>query len=295
MNKHQAMNILTDIPLSDLEVMCSTVRQKKFNNRVDLCAILNTKNGSCTEDCAFCAQSHSIGQPMLNLNEILAAHKEVSEAGINRFSMVTSGRTLPDEELKRICEAAEIGRQYSPICASLGILELPQLQKLQNAGVSRYHHNLETSESFFPSVCTTHSWSDRVETVRNVKLAGLSVCSGGIMGIGESDSDRIDLAFTLKDLAVESIALNFYLPVEGARVKAEYLSPEKLLRIIAMFRLVNPSSELRICAGRAGLEMMGDRMFSFGVTGIMTGILLTTMGSQLEEDLDLIQRTGFKT
>lgn len=293
MNRSTALDVLTDTPMNDIEAMCTNIRKDKFGTKVDLCAIINSRNGACSEDCAFCAQSHSSGTPMLELSEIIEAQKAMSEAGIHRISMVTSGRALDSPELDTICKAASTGSKETPVCASLGILGLKELRKLKKSGVSRYHHNLETSENFFPSICTTHLWSERVTTIKNAKIAGLSVCAGGILGIGESDKDRIDLAFALKKLEVESVALNFYLPVEGARVKAEQLSPEKMIRIIAMFRLVNPSSEIRICAGRAGLELLGDKMFAFGVTGIMTGVLLTTEGSQLADDLNLIAKAGF--
>jgi biotin synthase len=175
----------------------------------------------------------------------------------------------------------------------LGILGLRELQKLKAAGVTRYHHNLETSRAFFPSVCTTHNWDERVMTVRRAKLAGMSVCSGGIIGMGESDEDRLDLAFSLKELEVDSIALNFYISVNGATAAAEHLSEEKLLRIIGMFRMVNPKAELRVCAGRSQLSRLADRIFSFGVTGVMTGTLLTTGGSRLRTDIEQIHKAGF--
>jgi len=295
MNRTESLQILSSVPLDELSSWCNSVRSSVFGQRVDLCAIVNAKNGACSEDCAFCAQSRSSGEQMLELETLVEAHRQTTEAGIHRFSTVTSGRGLSGMEFRRICEAASLGRDYCPLCASLGILGLTELNELHDAGVSRYHHNLETSEAFFPSICTTHTWAERVTTVQRAKLSGMSVCSGGIMGMGESDDDRVELAFSLRDIEVDSIALNFFVPVGAATVQAEKLSPEKLIRIIAMFRLVNPDSELRICAGRAGLEEMGDRMFSFGVTGIMTGTLLTTSGSQLENDLNLIDRTGFRT
>ncbi|MCK5131394.1 MAG: biotin synthase BioB [Candidatus Sabulitectum sp.] len=295
MNRQEALDILTVLPLEQVEEMCSGVRSAGFEDKVDLCAIVNAKNGACSEDCGFCAQAGNAGNPMLGLEELVEEHRSNSDAGVHRFSTVTSGRGLSGEEFGRICEAASMGSGYCSLCASLGILGFSELRKLHAAGVSRYHHNLETSSAFFPSVCTAHSWGDRAMTVRRAKLAGMSVCSGGIIGIGESDEDRIDLAYSLKELEVDSIALNFYVTVEGARVAGEDLSGEKLLRIIGMFRMVNPSAELRVCAGRARLGEMSEKMFSFGVTGIMTGTLLTTGGSQFEDDLDLILRAGFRT
>ncbi len=294
MNRQKALDILTVLPLTEIEDMCSSLRSARFGNMVDLCAIVNAKNGACSEDCAFCAQSGNQGEPMMGLDELIDAHHSNSDAGIHRFSTVTSGRGLFGKEFQRVCDAASAGSGYCPLCASLGILGFKELKLLHAAGVSRYHHNLETSSAFFPSICTTHSWDERAITVRRAKLAGMSVCSGGIIGIGESDEDRIDLAFSLLELEVNSIALNFFVPVEGVSITGEDISTEKLLRIIGMFRMVNPSAELRICAGRDRLDEMSKKMFSFGVTGIMTGTLLTTEGSQYEDDLDLIQRAGYR-
>ncbi|MCK5785160.1 MAG: biotin synthase BioB [Candidatus Sabulitectum sp.] len=295
MNRQNVLEILTTTPLDQVEIMCNDLRSARFGNRVDLCAIVNAKNGACSEDCAFCAQSGSRGEPMMELDELINTHHSNSDAGVHRFSMVTSGRGLWGKEFQRICDAASAGSGYCQLCASLGILGFRELKLLHAAGVSRYHHNLETSSAFFPSVCTTHNWDERAMTVRRAKLAGMSVCSGGIIGMGESDEDRIDLAFSLLELEVDSIALNFFVPVEGVSVEGENLSTEKLLRIIGMFRMVNPSAELRICAGRNKLDEMSEKMFSFGVTGIMTGTLLTTEGSQFEDDLDLLRRAGYKT
>ncbi|MCD6588408.1 MAG: biotin synthase BioB [Candidatus Fermentibacteraceae bacterium] len=292
MNREEAAGILTVLSMDRIEKMCTDTRISAFGNAAELCAIVNAKNGACPEDCTFCAQSRTEGTPMLPVEEIVEAHRTNSIAGVHRFSMVTSGRGLRGEELEQICEAAALSRANGLLCASLGILGFSELQKLKNAGVTRYHHNLETSQAFFPSVCTTHSFDERVITLRRAKLAGMSVCSGGIVGMGESDEDRLDLAFSLKELEVDSIALNFYIPVDGATAVAEHLPEEKLLRIIGMFRMVNPKAELRICAGRSQLGKSVEKMFSFGATGLMTGTLLTTGGSLPASDLDLILRAG---
>ncbi len=293
MNRNRAMDILNTLPLSKIKSDCLKIREAGFGKKVNLCAIINAKNGACSENCTFCAQAGSDGEAILSADYILAAHKSHSEAGVQRFSTVTSGRKLSGDDFEHICKVASLGKDYSPMCASLGILTLSELRTLKESGISRYHHNLETSASFFPSICTTHSWKQRAQTVSNAKLAGMSVCSGGIMGIGESDEDRIDLAFSLRELQVDSIAINFYVPVEGATVNAEKLSKEKMLRIIGMLRLVNPEAELRICAGRFLFGEVEKDIFSFGITGIMTGCLLTTEGSQLEKDYELINEAGY--
>lgn len=293
MNRNRAMDILNTFSLSKIKFECLKVRKARFGEKVNFCSIINAKNGACTEDCTFCAQSGNKGDQILSVEKIVSAHKFHTESGVQRFSMVTSGRKLSGEEFKHICKAATLGKKHSPLCASLGILTLDELKTLKKSGISRYHHNLETSVSFFPSICTTHSWKERAQTVSNAKLAGMSVCSGGIMGIGESDEDRIDLAYSLNALKVDSIAINFYVPVMGATVKAELLSTDKMLRIIGMLRLVNPEAEIRVCGGRFLFNEAEKELFSFGVTGIMTGCLLTTEGSQLEKDYELVKEAGY--
>lgn len=287
------MGILRGIPLREIEERCSALRRDTFGRKVDLCSIVNARRGACTENCAFCAQSRSEGRPMLDLDDLNSAHRSATRIGVNRFSAVTSGRDLSGVEFQRICRMAEIGRDLCPLCASLGILDGPRLRRLKDAGVSRYHHNLETSRSFFGKVCTTHSWQERAETVEKAMEEGLSVCSGGIMGVGEEDGDRVELAFSLKELEVDSIALNFFIPVEGSGISPDKLTPEQMLRIVALFRLVNPDSEVRICAGREMLGEEGERIFDLGATGIMTGELLTTEGSLPRNDIELISRAGY--
>jgi len=293
MNRTEALEILTTTPMDELQERCIHIRNACFGKTVNLCAIINARNGGCTEDCAFCAQSRTAGTGMTDIRELHRAHCSATEAGIHRFSAVTSGRDLSGPEFDSICEMASMGRDLCPLCASTGILNSRRLSELRAAGFSRYHHNLETSAEFFPRICSTHTWDERAKTVELAASAGLSVCSGGILGIGECDDDRVDLAFSLRKLEVDSIALNFFLHVPGTRVTAEDLSSEKMLRIIALFRLVNPGAEVRICAGRARLEEHAGLIFSYGATGIMTGTLLTTDGSLLEQDMELIGRAGY--
>ncbi len=293
MNRDEAGEVLTAAPLDELETLCCSVRDRLAGSRVDLCSIINARKGACGEDCAFCAQSRSPGLPMLALHDLSNAHKAATEAGIGRFSAVTSGKGPEDHELRRICEMALGSRGLCSLCVSLGILDTQSLKKLKQSGVTRYHHNLETSRNYFPKICSTHTWDERADTIRSAKSAGLEVCSGGIFGLGETDEDRMDLAFSLAELEVDSVALNFFTPVSGIRINPEKLSREKMLRIIAMFRLVNPGWEVRICAGRSGLGDFEERIFNFGATGIMTGELLTTEGSHLNRDLELISRAGF--
>jgi len=293
LRKAEALEVLQSVPLDEVRNMCAAGRSA-FGRTVDLCAIMNARNGGCRENCGFCAQSGVPGGIMEDADTLNSVHRRASATGIGRFSIVTSGGKVGTKELDTVCQAASMGNGLSPLCASLGLLELDELKQLKDAGFTRYHHNLETSERYFPSVCITHSWEQRVSTVEAASRAGLSVCSGGIMGIGESDEDRVDLALALAELPVSSIALNFYVPVDGARISEEYLSPEKRLRITAMFFLVNPVREVRICAGRKGFGDMEGMVFDFGATGIMTGDLLTTAGSSLEDDRRLIEEAGYR-
>lgn len=293
MNQSEALSVLSAVPIDELRSICLETRRQHFTRQIRLCTIINCRNGACSEDCGFCAQSHSQGSEMLGLEELRKEHKYVTDAGISRFSAVTSGRGLSWPELGTICQLAENGRDLCPLCASLGIVSRSKLKALKKAGVSRYHHNLETSERFFPRICTTHTWKERLETASAAREEGLSLCSGGIIGIGESDFDRVSLAFVLKELKADSIALNFFLNVPGTKISGKFLSREKLLRIIALFRLVNPQAELRVCAGREKLEESADLMFDFGVTGLMTGSLLTTGGSETAKDRELIIEAGY--
>lgn len=294
MKRTEAMDILNGIPLEEVREMASKARRARFGEGVDTCGIISARTGGCRENCAFCAQSGTLEPTAMTSDELVSAHVTATRAGIGRFSAVASGQDLQGEGFQIICEMARRGEDLCPLCASLGILTMDSLERLRDAGVSRYHHNLESSADFFPRICTTHSWDQRAMTVRRAKIAGLSVCSGGIFGIGETDEDRVDLAFTLRELQVDSIPLNFYVPVPAASVVPEHLSGEKKLRIIALFSLVNPGREIRVCAGRSSLGEMETCIFDFGATGIMTGDLLTTGGSSLDDDVLLIGKAGYE-
>ena len=271
-----------------------------FPGGISLCCIINAKSGDCTEDCSFCAQSSVCSAPdksypMMDSCRILSERKKAGEQGAGHFSIVTSGGSPAEKELTDICETISSGGDEKPLwCASLGILSLRQLRLLKGAGLRRYHHNLETERTYFPRICTTHSWQDRANTVRMAKVAGLEVCSGGIIGLGESLRQRVNMAFQLRDLEVDSIALNFLIPLEGTGIipGREHISPADMLKTVIMFGMVCPDSELRLCAGRGMLGEYEIEMFRAGVTGIMSGDLLTTSGSRFQDDLDLLEAAG---
>ena len=302
LDRREALTVLeaADDELDELLAAATLVRRRHFGTATSLCSIINARSGACTEDCAFCAQScHNDSEvevyPLLPSEQIAEGYRQAVGLPIKHFGIVTSGASVQGEELERICQVVRDGCD-GPVawCASLGELTPEQLTKLREAGLTRYHHNLETAESFFGNVCSTHTWADRVRTVRAAKQAGLAVCCGGLFGLGESAEQRVELAFALRDLEVDSIPLNFLVALEGTRVAdAPPLRPECILKIIAMFRLVCPTSEIKICAGRElHLDEMEGRIFEAGATGMMIGGYLTVRGREVEQDLTMLRDAG---
>jgi biotin synthase len=285
---------MSDLP--QLFSVAGSLRDRRFGSSVRLCSILNARSGACSEDCAFCAQAscHQTGAPIVPLfseEQLVQAYEEAAKLPITHFGVVTSGCALSSEGVDRICRA--IGRRtLSNLnwCASLGCLDHEQLSALKRAGLKRFHHNLETARSFFPQICTTHTYDQRLETVQNARNAGLEVCCGGIIGIGESLEQRIEFAQTLASETIDSIPLNFLIPVPGTRLEhMEPLKPLDILRTIIMFRLTNPRAELRVCAGRTYLRDLQSMVTLAGANGMMIGPLLTTAGRSVEQDLQMLR------
>ncbi|NLC71542.1 MAG: biotin synthase BioB [Desulfuromonadaceae bacterium] len=268
---------------------------------IHLCTIVNAKSGQCSENCAFCAQSRFSRNPgpVYPLKSPAMIREQADKAQnspIHRFSLVTSGKGLCTAEIETILAAvSDLKKDRLAYCASLGLVAGDTLVGLKEAGVSRYHHNLETSRSFYPAVCTTHSWEERAATVREAKKAGLSVCSGGIFGLGESDEQRLELALELKNLSVDAVPINFLTPIPGTPLEsADFLTPWRCLKIIALFRFVLPDREILVCGGRErNLRSLHPLVFSAGASGIMTGHYLTTEGRQLHDDLEMLRELGF--
>jgi len=292
---------LIDAPLNDLLHGADQLRRQFHGNAITLCAIVNAKSGLCGEDCTFCAQSahHPTGvaaYPMLSKEEILARARRAIEMGARHFGVVTSGRRLGVNEVGIVCEIVRALRETDGVipCASLGELSAETAGMLRDAGLSRYHHNLECAERFFPRVCTTHRWQDRVSTVSAAKAAGLEVCAGGIFGLGENWEDRVDLALALSDLEVDSVPLNFLMPIRGTPCQFQPpLAAEDALGIIAIFRMMLPRAEIRIGGGREHvLGEMQSKIFLAGANGMMVGDYLTTKGRAQEEDLRMIEHLG---
>lgn len=293
-----ALDILLSRPDEVPEILsaATAVRKRHFGARFRLCSILNAKSGGCSEDCAFCAQSahhetHAEVFDLLDGGAIAAAYLEAAKLPVSHFGVVTSGRALSDGDLEAI--AATVRSTSDPRlawCASLGCLDKPRLRLLKEAGVRRFHHNLESAESHFPKICSTHSYALRLDTVRAVKEVGMEVCCGGILGMGESPEQRVEFAALLAREEVDSIPLNFLVPIPGTRLEDETpMKPLDMIRSIAMFRMLNPKAELKICAGRVRMRDLQSMIFYAGATGMMIGPLLTVAGRDVDQDLQMIE------
>jgi len=278
------------------------VRRRFKGDGVRLCSIVNAKSGLCSEDCSFCSQSRRSKAdirkyPLIEEEEMVRAAREAKARGAREFSIVSSGLAMRNRgELERVGNAIERIRSEVGIetCVSLGTLSAEDVSYLLSRGLRSLHHNLETSRSFFPSVCTTHDYEEDVRAVREAKAAGAWVCCGGIFGIGEKDLDRVELAMTLRELSVDSIPVNFLNPVPGTPVEGRReLTPFDCLKIIAMMRLVHPRREIIVCGGReVNLRDLQSLMFAAGATGTMAGNYLTTAGRPAEDDIRMIRDLG---
>lgn len=286
--------------LFELFASANKIRAHFRGNMVGLCSIINAKSGACSEDCSFCAQSSKSQAkiqvyPLLSKEIILQGAREAKNAGAERFSIVTSGKKVSETDLLIIADIISEIRQIGLLpCASLGMLTGKDLRILKSAGLDRYHHNLETSEGFFPPVCSTHSYADKLKTIDAVRSAGLSICSGGIFGIGEAWEDRIEMAFLLRKLDVDSVPINFLIPIEGTALNyRDFLHPFEALKIISLFRYILPQKEIRICGGRMQtLSEFNCMVFLAGADALMIGHYLTTPGRNYEDDFRLIETFG---
>ncbi len=308
-NRHQGLDTKTACVITqlswddtmDLIALGGFVRSLCGPAGVGTCAIVNAKSGRCPENCAFCAQSahYDTGAPVYPLmkkDALLAAACEMDEHGIGRFGIVTSGTRLTDSELDSLCEAALAIRERCQVslCGSLGMLDAEKARRLREAGFSRYHHNLETARSYFGQICTTHAYDEDIETLRVARAAGLSLCSCGIFGLGESWAQRVELLDTVRGLGVDALPLNFLSPVPGTPMeKRSPLDPHEALRVVALARLMLPDREIIVCGGRLStLDRENSWVLAAGASAIMTGNYLTTRGCGYEDDDIMLRSLG---
>lgn len=288
------ISALRDMPDAALRSAADQERKRRCPSRVQACAIMNAKSGACPEDCAFCAQScrHGAAAPVYPLketDEITAQALEARDSGAERFGIVTSGPALTRDEVSRIADAvsAIVRAGGIRVCASLGSITPEDFRRLKSAGLTRYHHNIESSASFYPRIVSTHTFESRIRTIRAAREAGLEVCSGGIIGMGESMDDRISMAGTLRDLEVDSIPVNVLMPVKGTPLEgAACPGAAEIMRTIALFRMIVPDALILLAAGRESYD--AREAFMSGANGIMIGDYLTKKGSDAQSDRVMI-------
>ncbi len=291
---------------NDINALCDAadeISRKCFGNKIDSCSIVNARSGLCSEDCKWCAQAsrHNTGCQTYNFldeEEVMEAAAHNEREGIKRFSLVTSGKNVSDKDLDKFCK---ILRRLTAetdlyLCVSMGLLNYDQMMKLKDAGVKRYHCNMETSSAYFPTLCTTHSPQDKRATIEAARKAGLDVCSGGIIGMGETMDDRIDFAFELADLDVDSAPMNILNPIKGTPLEnTPLISEEEIIRTAAVWRFILPKKSIRFAGGRMRLSHDSMlRMLKGGVNGVLMGDMLTTVSNDIASDRELFNEAGLE-
>ena len=299
-----SISIEKEEELKELLQAANEIREKFCGNFFNLCTILNAKSGRCSENCRYCAQSahfktNADVYPLVSKEVALEAAKEVEVEGAHRFSLVTSGRGLQgkEEELDKLQEIYRYLKENTDLdlCASHGLCSKEALQKLKDAGVKTYHHNLESSRRFYPTICTSHTFDDRVNTVKYAHEVGLQVCSGGIFGLGETEEDRIDMAFDLRELKVHSVPINILTPIPGTPLENnKEIDPKELLKDIAIYRFILPKVSIRYAGGRVKLGEYAKLGLEGGVNSALTGNFLTTTGNTIESDKKMIKELGYE-
>lgn len=286
----------------ELKELCEgadRIRAHFIGDKVDLCSIINGRSGRCPEDCKYCAQSahnHTNCEiyDFLPEEKIVEACKLNESEGVDRFSIVTAGRALTGNEFEKAVHAFEAMHRECNIdlCASMGFLDEEQLHRLHEAGVTSYHHNIETSRRNFPNICTTHTYDQKIETLKKVKAEGMCACSGGIIGMGETWEDRLDMAVSLAELGIDSIPINALMPIKGTPLEhLPRLTEDDILRTIAFFRYINSTANIRLAAGRALLTNDGEIAFQSGASASITGNMLTTAAcATIRSDREMLKK-----
>lgn len=295
------LSVFEQADLTELAKGADLIRKSLCQNRVHLCTIINGRSGKCGEDCKFCAQSSFShtgceAYDMLDEETILKDCKEKEAAGVHSYSIVTAGRTVAGKDLDKLVKIFERLHKECNVhlCSSNGLLSYEAFQRLKAAGVETYHENIETSRQNFPNICSTHTYDDKIEEIQLARKAGLNVCSGGIIGMGETWEDRVDMAVSLSELEIFSIPLNVLRPIPGTPFEhLPHLTEDEIIRTVAMFRYINPTAYIRIAAGRAYFKDGGKRLFQSGANATITGDMLTTVGNKIREDIQMFTEMGF--
>ena len=294
---------IASMPRKELYELAHRTTRKYLGNRFDSCSIINAKSGNCSENCKWCSQSvfskcNIEKYPLVSIDRAVKEGLYNSSFGIKRFSLVTSGKRVSKNEIDEICKIVKALKETGKIipCVSLGLIDEEDMNKLAAAGVTRYHCNMESSPSYFEELCTTHTQEEKIKTLKAAEKAGLSLCSGGIIGMGETMDDRIELALLLRDLNVKSIPINFLNPIKGTPLQdAKPLTEDEILTTIAIFRLINPTAFLRFAGGRALISKeIQEKALYIGINSAIMGDMLTTLGNSARNDIAMFKAAGYE-
>ncbi len=299
---HEALDLAKRVNTQEFLARADELRKKAFGNKFETCSIMNARSGRCPENCKWCAQSahnHTDAEvyPLVSAQEAIDFAKVFSDAGVKRFSLVTSGRTLSDSD---VAKTAEIFKRLKKemnigLCGSLGLLTKSQLQILKDAGMTRYHCNLETAPSNFANLCTTHTMEDKLQTIYWAKEIGLQICSGGIIGMGETFEQRAELAAKLWEIGAMSIPVNILIPIKGTPLYGTPdLPDEEILKSLAIFRIINPDAQIRFAGGRLKIRHIQREALKCGVSAALVGDMLTTAGAGMKDDFDMLAELGYE-
>ena len=303
LTREDDLNGFVTADLEELRTGADRIRAYFIGDKVDLCTIISGRSGKCSENCKFCAQSASHHtacdiDDIIDEDEIRSAARENQQEGVSRFSIVHSGKSPLPRDFEKIVSVFRKMHETLEIdlCCSLGFMTAEQFKRLHEAGVRSVHCNLETSRRFFPSICTTHTYEEKIENIRRAQQEGMRVCSGGIIGMGESWEDRIDLALELAGLGIFAIPINSLMPIPGTPLQdLPRLSEEEILRTIAIFRYIDPEADIRLAGGRALMRNNGRETFTSGASASITGNMLTTSGSTIASDKAMLKELGRDT
>jgi biotin synthase len=303
LSKEEILYLVDSHSWEELAYYSNKIREHYFGNKIDMCTIINAKSGCCDMDCSFCSQnSHSKTQiqkySLVPKEDILSALQYTKKSSASRCGIVTSGGRLTEKDIRKVGEYVKSidPKNSIGICASFGRLETKDLEYLKSCGITRIHHNLETSQSFYPRICSTQTWISRVETIKEALAEGFEVCSGGLFGLGESWEDRIDLSFKLSNLGIKSIPLNFFIPQKGTKLESQpLLDYQEVLKIISIFRFIHPSATIKVCGGRnIVLKDHQYDIFKAGANSMMSGNYLTSKGVDPQRDVKVLKEMGFE-